>query len=205
MADVPVSVSGFEFAPLTISPPTKEPFTVVAGQKLTIPLLHKLRSEFSAATLQLKTMGVFFERNPAFDVQITPEGSQAVLDTAAIKPPPGDYRIAFYGGAVAKYRRYPEGIALAEVAVRKAEQELQTADAELKKLTEAAQVASPENQAAADQAVEAARTKQKMAAGAVAMAAEQVKKATAAANPTDIVDIVVTEPIAIRVLPAEKK
>ncbi|MBS0266436.1 MAG: serine protease, partial [Planctomycetes bacterium] len=190
---------------LTLSAASKDVLTVVAGQKLTIPLQHTLRSEFSAANLQLKTMGVFFERNPAFDVQITAPSSQAVLDLAAIKAPPGDYRIAFYGGAVARYRRYPEGIALAEVALRKAEQELQMADAELKKLMEAAQAAAPDNKPAAEQAVEVARVKQKMTAGAVAVATEQVKKATAAANPTDIVDIVVTEPITVRVLPAEKK
>ena len=54
-------------------------------------------------------------------------------------------------------------------------------------------------------ALEAVKAKQKAAAMSVAAAAEQVKQATAAANPTDIVDIVVSEPIAIRVTPAEKK
>jgi hypothetical protein len=205
MADVPVSVSGRDFAPITISPPKTEMLTVVAGEKLTIPLTHTRRSEFSAATLQLRTMGAVFERTPLFEVQLTADSSQVVLDTAALKAPPGDYLIAFYGGAVAKYRHHPESVALAEVAQRKAEQELQAIEAEVKKLAEAAQAAAGENKAAADQALEAARVKQKAAAAAVVAAAEQVKKATAAANPTDIVDIVVSEPIAIRVTPAEKK
>lgn len=205
MADVPVSVSGFELAPITVAPLSKEVLTVTAGEKLTVPLTHARRSEFSGATMQMRTMGAVFERAPAFDVQLTADGSQAILDTGALKPPPGDYLIAFYGGAVAKYRHRPELVALAEVARSKAEKELQGFDAELKKLTEAAQAASAENKAAADQAVEAAKARQKAAAAALTSSAEQVKKATAAANPTDIVDIVVSEPIAIRVTPAEKK
>ena len=40
LADVPVSVSGFEFAPLTIAPPIDVIQTVAAGGKLTIPLFH---------------------------------------------------------------------------------------------------------------------------------------------------------------------
>jgi hypothetical protein len=133
MADVPVSVSGYDFAPITISPTTKDLLTVAAGQKVTIPLTHTRRSEFSASTLQMRTMGAVFDRAPTFDVQLTADSSQAALDTGALNVPPGDYLIAFYGGAVAKYRNRPE------------------------------------------------------------------------ANPTDIVDIVVSEPIAIRVTPAEKK
>jgi hypothetical protein len=142
LADVPISVSGYEFAPLTISPPVGVIQTVTAGGKLTIPLFHTRRSDFSGATMQMKTMGAGFERVPAFNVSLTAEESQAVIDTAALKTPPGDYRIAFYGAAVAKHK--PQAVANA-------------ADA---------------------------------------------KTATA---PKDIVDIVVSEPITIRVLPVEKK
>jgi hypothetical protein len=142
LADVPVSVSGSEFAPLTIAPPADVIQTVAAGGKLTIPLFHTRRSEFSGATMQLRTMGAGFERVPAFNVSLTADQSQAVIDTAALTTPPGDYRIAFYGAAVAKHK--PQ---------------------------------LPAN--AAD--------------------------AKAAAAPRDIVDIVVSEPITIRVQPAEKK
>ena len=103
-------MSGGELTPLTISPASKEPLTVVAGEKLTIPLTHTRRSEFSGATLNLRTMGAGFEAAPAFDVSLTAESSQAVLDTAALKTPPGDYLIAFYGGAVAKYRHNPAAV-----------------------------------------------------------------------------------------------
>jgi len=142
LADVPVSVSGFEFAPLSIAPPIDVIQTVAAGGKLTIPLFHTRRSEFSGATMQLKTMGAGFERVPAFNVSLTADQSQAVIDTAALKTAPGEYQIAFYGAAVAKHKPQP------------------TANA-------------------AD--------------------------AKAAAAPKDIVDIVVSEPITIRVQPAEKK
>jgi hypothetical protein len=140
LADVPVSVSGFESAPLTIAPTPNAVFEVTAGEKLTVPLVHTRRSEFSGATMTLKTLGAGFERVPQFEVSLTADSSQAVLDLAALKTLPGDYTISFCGGAVAKYRSN----------------------------TEAANAAK-------------------------------------ASQPADIVDIVVSEPIAIRVKPAEKK
>ncbi len=204
MADVPVSVSGLEFAPLSLTPP-KEVQTVTAGEKLTIPLLHTRRSEFSGAVLQLRAMGAGFDRAPQFDVSLTADQSQAVLDTAALKTPPGEYLIAFYGGAVAKYRHQPEAIAAAEETHKKVVQELMVIEAEVKKLTEAAKAAATEAKPEADKAVEAATTKQKAATAAVAAAADKIKQATAAAQPRDIVDIVVSEPITIRVNAPEKK
>jgi len=140
LADVPVSVSGFEYAPITIAPASGEVLEVTAGEKLTVPLVETRRSEFSGATMTLKTFGAGFERVPPFEVSLTADASQAVLDLAALKTPPGDYLIGFYGSAVAKYRSN----------------------------------------------LEAAKT-------------------AGASQPADIVDIVVTEPIAIRVKPAEKK
>lgn len=205
MADVPVSVSGVDFAPLTISSASKETLTVIAGEKLTIPLIHTRRSDFSAATLQMKTMGAVFERAPQFDLQVNADSSQVVMDTAALKAPPGDYLVAFYGGAVAKYRHHPEAVDKAEESRRKAERDLATIDAELKKLTEDAKGAAAENKMEAEKAVEVATNRQKAATATLAAATEQVKRATAVATPTDIVDIVVSEPISIRVIAAEKK
>ena len=203
MADVPVSVSGLEFAPLTISPP-KEMQTVTAGEKLTIPLLHTRRSEFSGAVLQLRTMGAGFDRTPQFDVTLTADQSQAVLDTAALKTPPGDYLIAFYGSAVAKYRHQPELIALAEVAHKKAMTELMALEAELKKTTEDAKAAAADQKEAADKLVADITARLKAAMTAVTAADQQAKNVTAAAQPRDIVDIVVSEPISIRVQAAAK-
>ena len=203
MADVPVSVSGLEFAPITISPP-KEMQTVTAGEKLTIPLLHTRRSEFSGAVLQLRTMGAGFDRTPQFDVTLTADQSQAVLDTAALKTPPGDYLIAFYGSAVAKYRHQPELIALAEVAHKKTMTELMALEAELKKTTEDAKAAAADQKEAADKLVADITARLKAAMTSVTAADQHVKNVTAAAQPRDIVDIVVSEPIAIRVQPAAK-
>jgi hypothetical protein len=205
MADVPVSVSGRDFAPLTVAPASKEVLVVKAGEKLTIPLVHTRRSEFSGTTMQFRTMGATFDRVPAFDVTLTADGSQAVLDTAALKPPPGDYLIAFYGGAVAKYRHHPEAVPAAEESRRKAEQELGAIEAEVRKLTEAAKTAPAEKKADADKAVETVTARQKAAAAAMAAAGERLKKATETANPRDVADIIVSEPIAIRVIPPEKK
>jgi hypothetical protein len=205
VADVPVAVSGLELAPLTISPASKEPLTVVAGEKLTIPLNHTRRGEFSGSTLNLRTMGAVFERAPAFNVPLTADSSQAMLDTGALKSPPGDYLIAFYGGVVTKYRHNPDAFPALEEARRQAEQVLQKIDAELKNLTDASKAALAEDKSEAEKSLESMTAKQKAAAAALATATERLKTATEAAKPRDIVDILVSEPIAIRVLPAEKK
>lgn len=136
LADVAVSVSGRDLAPLSIAPASRDVKEAKVGEKITIPLVHVRRCEFSGAAFQLKAIGAGFDAMPGFDVSLTADGSQAVIDLAALKTPPGDYWLAFHGGAVAKYRHPPEG----------------------------------------DKG-----------------------------QPQDIVDIIVTEPIAIRVKPAESK
>jgi hypothetical protein len=103
LLDFAVSVGSVEGAPLTIEPKVAGPLEVEAGQKLTIPLAHVRRSEFSGAAVQMKTMGDGFEGNPAFELPLGTDASETVLDLAALKVAPGDYVIAFYGGAVAKY------------------------------------------------------------------------------------------------------
>jgi hypothetical protein len=205
VADVPVAVSGMELAPLTISPTAKEPLTVMAGEKLTIPLTHTRRSEFSGATLNLRTMGAVFDRAPAFDVSLTADRSEAVLDTGALKAPPGKYLIAFYGGVVTKYRHNLDAVPTAEEARRQAEQELQRVDAEIKAFADAMAAVPPENKNVAEKSLELVTARQKAAAAALAAATERLKAAVETARPRDIVDILVSEPIAIRVLPAEKK
>lgn len=133
VADVPVSVTGTEPAPISIAANEKKVWEVKAGEKLTIPLIHTRNSEFSGASMQLKAFGHGFEHLPPFDVSLTADASEAVIDLGTLKTGPGDYVIAFYGSAVAKYRDKPED------------------------------------------------------------------------NPRDIVDIVVTEPVSIRVMPTEAK
>ena len=131
--------------------------------------------------------------------------SEVVLDLAALKTPPGDYSIAFYGSAVAKFRYNVEAVAVAEEALKTAQQKAEAAAAEAKTLTEAAKVAPVEQKSQTEQAAQEAVEKQKVADAAVAAADKQLKSATAAATPKDIVDIVVSTPISIRVKSAEKK
>ena len=101
---LPISVTRAEFAPISIAAKEKKVWEATAGQKLTIPLQHTRRSEFSGTVLQLKTSGAGFEQVPRFDVSLASDSSEVTLDLAALKTPPGDYLIAFYGSAVAKYQ-----------------------------------------------------------------------------------------------------
>ena len=103
---LPISVSGAEFAPISIAAKEKKVWEATVGQKLTIPLQHTRRSEFSGSVLQLKTLGAGFEQVPRFDVSIASDSSEVTLDLAALKAPSGDYLIAFYGSAVAKYQGF---------------------------------------------------------------------------------------------------
>ncbi len=205
LADMAVSVSGLEFAPITIAPSVSGVHEVVEGEQLKIPLMLIRRSEFSGAAMQLKTAGAGFERAPAFDVSLTADTSQAVFDLATLKAPPGDYLIGLYGSAVAKYRHRPDLIAAAEEARIAAEQEVKALEAEAQKLAEESSTASAESLPGIQMAAEMIAARQKAAVAALAAAADQVKKANDASQPKDIVDIVVSEPIAIRVKPAEKK
>lgn len=205
VADVPVSVGGADRAPLTIAPAAAGAFEVTAGEKLTIPLVHTRRGEFSGATLQLRTMGAGFDAAPQFDVPLSADRSEAVLDTAALKTPPGDYAVAFYGPAVAKYRHRPDLVAAAEEARRKGQEAVSATEAEAKSLAETAAAAPAEAKPQAEQAAAAAAERHKQAAAALAAAEEKLKQATAAAEPKDVADILVTEPVTVRVKPAEAK
>ena len=85
LVDVPVSVCGSEFAPITIGPAENKVWEVSAGEKLTIPLVHTRRSEFSGANISLKTYGTGFEKVPAFDAALNADTSAANLDLATLK------------------------------------------------------------------------------------------------------------------------
>ncbi len=196
---LPVSVTTSEYAPITIAAKEKKVWEVAAGEKLTIPLVHTRRGEFSGSTLQLRTFGAGFEQVPRFDVSLDADQSEVVLDLAALKTPPGDYLIAFYGSAVVKYRYNPEAVAVAEAAQKKATEEAAVATAEVERFSVEAAAASSDTKATADAAVAEATAKKQTADAAVAAAAAKLKAATDRATPTDTADIVLSEPIAIRV------
>jgi hypothetical protein len=196
---LPVSVTGSEFAPISIAPSEKKVWEVTAGEKLTVPLVHTKRAEFSGTILQLKTSGDGFEGNPRFDVSLTADTSEAVLDTKALGTQPGDYLITFYGSAVAKYRYNPDAVAAAEAEQKRVTDEAAAITAEVQKLTEEAAAAASEKKAEADKAVADTTAKKQAADAAVTAAAAKVKAATDLATPKDTVDIILSEPIAIRV------
>lgn len=200
---VPVSVSGSEVAPLTIAARENKVWEVKAGEKLAIPLIHTRRTEFSGGVLQLKTFGHGFANNPQFEVPLTEDSSQAVLDTAALKTPPGDYQIAFYGSAVAKYQYFPEGVAQAASVLKAAEERANLAAENLKKLEADVATAADDQKSLLAERLEAARVQQQQTAAALMTATQKHKLATEQSAPRDTVDIVISEPIAVKVLPGE--
>lgn len=174
LAEVPVSVGGSEATPLSIVAAEEKVWEVSAGKKLTIPLKHIRRGEFSGATMSLKTFGHGFDNNAAFDVPLNEDSSEAVLDLSKLKPTAGLHTIAFYGKAVTKYSHNPQAVTEAEIALEIAKKTAAEATDEEKAKTEAA----------------------------VKAAESHLKAVTKAAAPKDIVDIIVSKPIQVRVVPA---
>ncbi len=197
--DVIVSVSGHEKTPFSLSPAENKVWEVAANQTLKIPLKHLRRSEFSGSTLQLRAFGHGFEHLPMFDVNLLEDQSVATLNLASMKTPPGEYLIAFYGGAVAKYRYCPEAVEITAVALRKAEKAVAEIDAEIKALEQQLSAATTDQQATLKAAIETQSMKRKIAVSQAEICKQQAQAAINRAQPRDIVDIVVSEPIAIRV------
>ena len=205
MADIPVSAGGSECAPLTIAPGESKVWEATAGDKLTIPLKVTWRSEFSGASIKLKAFGDGFEGVKEIDVPMKAGAADAVLDLATLKTPPGEYTVAFYGPAVTKYRYNPDAVKAAEQEQKKAEEEAVAAAETAKKLEEEAKAAPAEKKAEVESAAKAAAEKLKAMDAVKASAASRMKAATAAAEPKDTVDIVVSEPIRIAIKAADKK
>lgn len=204
LADMPVSVSGFEVAPLTLT--VKMPvLEAKVGEKLVVPLLHKRTSDFSGDTLQMKIIGAGFERAPGFDLSVSAASSEVVLDLKALNAQPGEYRVSFLGGGVVKYRHQPELVASAEAACKKSQEEVKTLEAELTKVTAEARSASPEKKEQMSKTLAAVNAKFKAASDALNVSQQQLNKVKAAAQPRDIADIVVCEPFTIRVKAVETK
>ena len=204
MADVPVSVGAAEGAPITIRAKEDKVFEAKAGTKIKIPLQLVRRGDFSSANISLKAFGSGFEKC-AFDAPLKSDEHAAELDLKALRIPAGDHTIAFYGRAVAKYKYNEAALILAEAAKNKAEAEAKKIAAKAKKLADSAKAAPAEKKAAADEAAKQAAAEQKAAAKASATATSRFKAASSRSRSKDIVDIFVSEPIRIRVLPADKK
>ena len=205
LADVPISVTDAEGAPITIAPRENKVWEAKLGEKLTIPLALTWRGEFSGTTLKLRADGAGFTGAKTPDVALKAPTAELVLDLATLKPAPGEHTIALYSGYVAKYRHNPAAVLLAEAAQKKADAEAAAVAAEAKKLAAEVTAAPAEKRAAVEATAKATEEKLKSAEAAKAEAAKRMKAATDAAAPKDIADIVVSEPIRVRVLPADKK
>jgi hypothetical protein len=178
LADEPVSVTDSEKAPLTIAAADDKVFEAKAGETLKIPLKLTWRNEFTGSSIKLSAYGEGFTTLKPMDVPNKAGTAELVLDLATLKTPPGEYTLALYGSGVSKYRYNPGAVPLAEAELKKAEQAL----AEAKQL-------------AAD--------KQKEAEATMAGATKHMKAVTAAAAPTETVDIIVSQPIRISVKAAQ--
>ncbi|MFN7731315.1 MAG: serine protease [Pirellula sp.] len=200
---IPVSVTQSELAPVTIAPAEPKAWEMRLGQVHKIPLRVTRRSEFSGAIVSMRTWGHGLEGNPPFDVSLTADASEAVLNLMSLQPPPGDYRIAFYGSAVAKYRYYPAAVELAAAAHAKAQEELQRLNESLQQAMQAAASAAAESKSAADQRVAELTSRKQTAEAAVAAAAAKLKSVTEQSAPRDTAEMVVSEPVTIRILPKD--
>ncbi len=191
MADVPVSVSDSEQAPLTIATAENKVYEAKVGETLKIPLKLIWRNEFNGTSIKVKAYGDGFSAIKEFDIPLKAATYEAVLDLAALKITPGDYTFAFQSLGICKYRYNPAAVPLAEAEQKKAEQLAATVAAEAKKL------------AATDaEAAKKAAEKQKQADTAMAAATNRMKAITTAASPTDTVEILISEPIRVSVKPA---
>lgn len=204
IADVPVSVSGIEHAPLTVT--AKQPvFEAHADTKITVPLTIHRTSEFSGAKIHMKAVGAGFERVPAFDLPLTANSMDVVLDLKTLKVAPGEYTVSFLGGGVVKYCHQPEMVAQAEKTSKKMLAEVKSLEEVVKKATTDAQAAPPEKKGQMQKVLTDATGRMKAASVALTAAQKELEQAKAAAKPRDIADIMVCEPFTIRVLPVEKK
>lgn len=204
LADVPVSVSGVDRAPVTIR--AKTPIiNAVAGSKISVPLVHQRTNDFSGDKVRMKVVGAGFEKAPAFDLPINADQSELVFDLKTLNVPPGEYQVSLLGGAVVKYRHQPDLVANVEATSKKMLVEVKSLEAELKKVATDAQNAPAEKKELMTKSLAAMNAKMKAATDALTATENQLKKAKEAAKPKDIADIVVCEPFTIRVLPVEKK
>jgi hypothetical protein len=199
LADVPVSVTDFEKAPASIAADGAQGREVLVGETLRIPLRITWRSEFNGTSIKLKPYGSVFAALKEIDLPIKAAASEAVLDLATLKPPPGDYTLTFSGIGVHRYRPNPDALKRTEEEQKKASEEVTTLTATAKALAEKAAAAPAQEKAEAMNATKVATQKQKAAEVALAEVTKRVKALTEAAGPKDILDFVVSEPIRISV------
>jgi hypothetical protein len=188
MADIPVSVTDSEQAPLSITLAENRVFEAKAGETLKIPLKLAWRNEFNGTSIKVKAYGEGFSAIKEFDIPLKAATHELALNLAELKIAPGDYTFALQSLGICKYRYNPAAVPLAEADQKKAEAALAAAAAEAKKI------------AATDaEAAKKAAEKQKAAEAAMTAATSRMKSVSTAANPTDTVEILISQPIRVSV------
>ena len=124
LADVPVSVSGVGGRAGHDRAGREQGLGSQGGREAHDPAQGHLEERVHGRLDQAEPDGRRTSRGvKEIDIPLKAAGSEVVLDLAALKTPPGEYALAFYGSAVAKYRYNPEAVKLAEEEQKKAEQE----------------------------------------------------------------------------------
>ena len=203
LQSVIVSVSGEEVAPLSLEPREKKTWEVQAGGSLTIPLVHLRRAEFSGAVMNARAFGKGLGSFRS-EIQLDGDHSEVTIDLSKYAIPAGDHTIAFYGGAVAKYEYYVESIGLAEDALRvMREKELELTNRLTVAKEQVAKSQEPQKSEVLER-VSSLESAVKQIKSEIAGGEREVKRCTDRAKPKDIVDIVVSEPIHVRVVAKDK-
>lgn len=188
LADVPVSVSNSEPAPVTLA--TAQPsFEAKVGGKVDIPLQLTWNNEFNGSSLRVKAYGEGVSALKEFEIPLNAKEHKLSLNLAELKLPAGVYTFALQTIGISRYRYNPAAVPLAEAEQKKAQEQAALAAAEAKKI-------AATDAAAAKRAAE----KQKQAEAAMAAASSRMKAVSSAANPTDTVDIFFSQPIELRVI-----
>jgi hypothetical protein len=199
MADVPVSVTDFEKAPISISGDGKSSWEVEMGGTLKLPLRVTWRSEFNGTSLKLKPYGTVFAGLKEVDLPIKATASEVLLDLAALKIPAGDHTLVFSGIGVDRHRPNQEELKTAEEEQKRAQNEAADLAKAAKLLAEKADAALPEEKEEAKKAAKTAAEKQKAAEVVLARMNSRLKGLTDAAAAKDMLDFFVTEPVLVSV------
>ncbi|MEY4484492.1 MAG: hypothetical protein RL693_1944, partial [Verrucomicrobiota bacterium] len=199
LSDMPVSVIDCEKAPASMAAIENKTWEAKAGETLKIPLRLTWRNDFNGTSVKFKAYGTIFGGMKEIEVPIKAATSEAIIDLAALKTPPGEYTLAFSGVAITKYRYNPDAVKIAEDEEKKAAQQVASLTDAAKKLADGVAAAPAAGKSEATNAAKIAAEKQKLAETALSEASKRLKTITNAAAPKDILHIFVSEPIRISV------
>lgn len=204
LADVPVSVSGIDQAPLRLAAKTPV-LEAKVGEKLTVPLVLQRTSDFSGDKMQMRAIGAGFERAPGFTLPLKMDSSELVFDLKTLNIAPGEYHVSLLGGGVVRYRHLPEQVAAIEATSKKMLVKVKDLEQEVKKLSADAQNAPEAKKAQMTKVLASVQARMKAATVELNAAQQRLRTAQDLAQPRDIADIMVCEPFTIRVRAQEKK